>query len=388
MNIYGLLDPTDKERPLLEDDHQQALCHMEGGWLLDCQFESWSEALEWFNAKMRIHRALQENDRKKRSPEIPPDPRTGRISPQIAQAPPPLCPQARSRNQPLILEGPDPAPSPTAGYIGMERKEPFKRICIQETIEGFQEIQTRLNENFLWVLRLPSYDEAYEWVHQAPLLSPGSAAIPALAVASQRGNSVTFTNASAPPMFMVSSDPSAGDDSKIFGINVIDQDLLDKALGPNGLPSGKDFVSLYDKCMDVAALPGASVLAEEGSEDNENMHDVMEIMAMAISQATAADKTGRSMLFKSRTNNPLLQIKSEADILDLQDKVRKASEDDLKSQTKQLRSFLHKRGYKPEYIANYVDSGGLPRLIRRMLEHYKALIKSVILALRNFSEGS
>jgi hypothetical protein len=127
---------------------------------------------------------------------------------------------------------------------------------------------------------------------------------------------------------------------------------------------------------------------EDGEESKGQLQDVMEITALAITQATATDRTGRGMMFKSRTNNPLLNIKDEAEMLELQERVRKAAEEDFKSQTKQLRGFMHKRGYEIDYIAVYVDSGGLPRMIRKSVELYKALVESVIQALRSFSEGS
>jgi len=190
-------------------------------------------------------------------------------------------------------------------------------------------------------------------------------------------------------MFMVGTDPSAGDDNKIYGIDVVDQHGIDNVLAPDGLPRGKDISVLYEKVMDVSALPRVSTGQEtSGDRSGSDMQQTMEITALALSQAASSERMGRSFLFKAARNNALFNIKSHEDLLEFADKVIRCARDDLKTQTKQLRSYMHSRGYGAETIAEYTDSGGLPRLILRSVDHYKNLIEGIIQSMRNFSEGT
>ena len=392
LTIYGLKH-GETHQPRLEEDHRRALDDIGDGWRLIQQFKKWPHALSWFNMEMEQYRLRAEipstrsTATRAGSPDVQHLPVSDGVS-ALRSAP-------RDHDLPsptLIIQSEETPVSnlPTnPGYVGLEKAVPFKRVCIQESLACHEEIQKRINDGFQWSLRLSDAAAATSWVQGRPGTTdrsdlPVDARVPS--PYELGGDQVT--NQAAPSMFMVSSDPSAGDDNKIYGIDIIDQDQLNRALAPNNLPQGKDMLTLYEKFIDVAALPGMSVNTSEAHEREEQMQDVMEITAMAISQATSADKTGRAMMFKSRTNNALLYIKTESELVGLQDKIRRAVEDDLKSQAKQVRTFMHKRGYPPEYIAAYVDSGGLPRMIRKTVENYKSLVEHVIQALRSHSDGS
>jgi hypothetical protein len=306
---------------------------------------------------------------------------------------------------PSIVEACPPenlVPSLPPGYIGLERVNPYKRLCVAES-KGFQFVQDYVDQGFSWILLLPDIAAACSWVQGLREQAPLSEKVPSSknnAVHSSQGPgqpstvvgpgsaSTSPAPGSMPPMFMVGTDPNAGDDTRIFGIDVVDQNAIDQVLGPEGLPLGKDMIQLYERVMDVAALPSSSLGKTEENLVGMEMQETMEITALAISQAASAGKTGRALLFRSSRNNPLSKVTSEEDLLDLSNKVRGAAEDDLKTQTKQLRSFMHARGYSAEAIAQYVDFGGLPRLILRTIDLYKQLIETIIHAARNFNEST
>ena len=188
-------------------------------------------------------------------------------------------------------------------------------------------------------------------------------------------------------IFMVGTDPSAGDDTRIFGIDIIDQVQLDATLAPEDLP-GKDMGSLYERFMDVASLPRNSVgpSDQDFGLEEESARETMEMTALAMTQAASSGKSKRALLFSSPRNNVLIRVNSEETLIELAGKIRLAAEEDLKTQTKQLRSFMAGRGYSLQAIMRYVDSGGLPRLVLWTLDLYKQLIDAVITATRVHSE--
>jgi hypothetical protein len=386
--IYGLLNSNDFNLPRLEENRSSALLALDQGWVLKRQFTDWPTALEWFNKQLTRYRSLIQIQA-----NIRPAPPLARTTIDLSRGVAPIPPISLEgvAAPPATIQGPEHRAQTTTskGYIGLERPEPFHRVCIRESDQMYAEIQGRIDEGYKWVLRLPDIDTARDWVQQGQpsIRSQTPSDLPRPTSLSGQDSAGNYNN-NAPPMFMVSSDQSAGDDSKIFGLDVVDQDGIDKALAPGGLQAGKDMMNLYERVMDVAALPGPSVGTEDGNDNKDQLQDVMEITALVITQATTTDKTGRGMTFKSRTNNPLIHVKTELEIMEMPELVRKAAEEDLKTQTKQLRAFMHKRGYQSEYIATFVDSGGLPRMIRRSVELYKSLIEAVIQALRSFSEGS
>jgi hypothetical protein len=384
--ICGLVDMREQGVPRLEGNQEAALRAISEGWTLKRRFSDWPPALRWFNKSMDKYRNQLKSPPDTRAPVNFGSTSNPNSSPRLPDHPSFTNTTAAGTN-PTVIEGPrQNVIGSSDGYIGLEKKDPFQRVCIREGGDMYSEIQSRITDGYIWILRLADAESAREWVQGGT--GGDSGGIPPVSRSPQGEGSSRTTNVGSPSMFMVTSDPSAGDETKIFGIDVVDQDGLDRTLAPEGLPTGKDMLNLYERMMDVAALPSNSVGLADADDNKEQLQDVMEITALAITQATSTDKTGRGMMFKSRTNNPLMHIKHEGELLELQEKVRRAAEDDYKSQDKQLRAFMYKRGYHTEYIAIYVDSGGLPRMIRRSVELYKALVETVIQALRSYSEGS
>jgi hypothetical protein len=154
VDLYGLLNPLDHELPRIEDGPAKAMRAISNGWVLDQQFDNWGSAMIWFNDKMQLHRRQTQRDRG--TPSVISIPSTGTSG----------NPSRKQKHSKMdILEGPDEYTSEDPGYIGLERKTPFKRVCIPGTVKGHTEIQKKVDEGFLWVIKLPDYESAIQWVH-------------------------------------------------------------------------------------------------------------------------------------------------------------------------------------------------------------------------------
>jgi hypothetical protein len=140
---------------------------------------------------------------------------------------------------------------------------------------------------------------------------------------------------------MVGTDPSASDSRKIYGIDVIDHAGIDGALVPEGLPSGKDTLEIYERLIDVCALPGPSLqtMVEEDSGPTA-LQETLEMTALAIGQYANASRAGRALFFQSPRKNALKSVKNEDDLYRFVEDVYRAITEDLKMQDKQLRTFM------------------------------------------------
>jgi hypothetical protein len=188
---------------------------------------------------------------------------------------------------------------------------------------------------------------------------------------------------------MVGVDPSTGNDSQIFGIDVMDQGALDLALGPDDLP-GKDMLGLYERMMDVTALPETAP-GRTGDTDVESeggINEAVEISALALYSANGSNegRPKRAVLFQARRYNALVKIGNEQGLLNMADEVHGAYLRNEKAQMKQVQSFMFRRGYTTEAISWYVSYGALPRLIERTADHYKQLLVVIVSAARQYRD--
>ena len=129
--IYGLLNPQDLNLPRLEENQGTALAALGEGWVVSRKFQEWPPALRWFNKHMDKYRmAFQLRTRAgTTSPSLLPQTAVTEIF--CAETAQMSEPAGRGNTGPNVIEGPSPPPmGVTEGYIGMEKTEPFQRVCL------------------------------------------------------------------------------------------------------------------------------------------------------------------------------------------------------------------------------------------------------------------
>ena len=405
--VLGLVNQEDYPRLETQADNVLRLLD-EGGWSIRRHFLGYNpSALQWFQTQMQLY---QDRRRARTARSTTPTNLTPTAGTNYTTSVDGVIGGIQQTNAGPPAAPPVPVPN---WYIGLQRNQPWHRVCVPEA-QGFAAVERYIGQGYEWKQRLPTRDRAIQWATQS---APSSPTMPSPIVGGSSQYTQTITGPPAgnlggppvgtgigspslgggtmpvhrsqpPPMFMIGTDPYAGDDTRIFGLSVIDQGAIDGALVPDGLAQGKDTLSLYERCMDVAALPGSST--DQGWDGNrrDDLQETMEITAIALSQvSTGGARTGRALLYKAARNTPLLSVKSIEDLENLTERVSKAAEDDWKTQTKQLKSFMMIRGYGPETIGQNVDSGGAPRLILRSISHYKSLLEEIIRASRLHADG-
>ena len=285
-------------------------------------------------------------------------------------------------------------------YVGLEQESPFKRVGVLET-QGAT-IEAHINRGYRWIWRFSDLESVERWIRSGrpiiidldvaeptPLSSrptPSTVPIPGPPHVDTPDTLPEDPTTGTPPMFLVGKDPSEGNDKQIYGIDVLDQERMDKVLAPTGLPKGKDMIQLYERAMDVSALlqviRGRMEDGTYNTGENEELRATMELSVLAVSQSALNGTSRRGVIFQADRFNPLEKVRNEKQLNKLYEGLDPAADDDMDAQEQHLSSFMFQRGYSSTAIRLYLDSGGLPQLIQRALFHYRKLIDAIVAAAR------
>ena len=173
------------------------------------------------------------------------------------------------------------------------------------------------------------------------------------------------------------TDDSTGD--AIYGASLrMPRKVLD-ALCPKGMSEAAK-LQIGESGLDVASLPGKYRVSS--SEDASDAQEVLannlgRVLDMAGERALGG-AVSRDLNYQSERRNALEYIKTEAQLLEFRTDLEDASLEAIESSENQMRHVLYEHCVETGVIDYFVTTSRFPILIRKTLEHYKALIEHAI----------
>jgi hypothetical protein len=173
------------------------------------------------------------------------------------------------------------------------------------------------------------------------------------------------------------TDVSTGD--TIYGVSLrMPRKVLD-ALCPEGM-SETAKLQIAESGLDVASLPGKYRMSSSG--DGSDAQEVLannlgRVLDMAGERALGG-AVSRDMNYQSERRNALEYIKTEAQLMEFRTDLEDASLEAIESSENQMRHVLYEHCVETGVIDYYVTTSRFPILIRKTLEHYRALIEHAV----------
>ena len=266
-------------------------------------------------------------------------------------------------------------PSPAAvsggggtGWFGLEVATtlgPAYRFLCRDTRELDQAVQRGAHLRAVFA----EQREADAWVGEVS----GSATAPAVAVA-HGGKAAGGGELEAFLERYEGEDPSVGDKERVHGILCDDEDKMDAALCPPGLPAANR-MEFLELTQDVTALPGAYAAEGGDYEGQAGAEEVTEALLTQLGTMTRSSRRGGTDgLWQSKRRHTLGGIKSKKELRRVALDVGKAWKEAWKAQVSRWTAYLLERGYQYGFVKKFCRDSLLARVVRETYANYVKLL--------------
>jgi hypothetical protein len=199
----------------------------------------------------------------------------------------------------------------------------------------------------------------------------------AIGIAGRNGGETASGHFTYSDIIPAKTDDSTGD--AIYGVSLrMPRKVLD-ALCPNGMSDAAK-LQIAESGLDVASLPGK--YRASSSEDPTDAQEALanslgRVLDMAGERALGG-AVARDLNFQSERRNALEYVKTEAQLLEFRADLEDASLEAIESSENQMRHVLYEHCVETGVVDYFVTTSRFPILIRKTLEHYKALIEHAV----------
>ena len=325
---YGLENPQTGDREVSSSlEEAQALRNV--GWEARRTFRNWGEAVGWKEGAVLLpfcHPCGKRHPapvcRPRQRIQNPPAGGSRRVAPPE----PPIRPPVPALTDPSPRDGGNGGPT----LYGMEKPEDGNRLLA----ESREEVSVLTDTGYALRKLFRDRQEGLQWTTGIDLEGVARTA----------------------HVTKIGPDPSTGD-SELFGVNMNLIGDMDKMLLPGGSTPG-EADDLYDCAADVMALPGG-YRGTTGHEDDEDGDVAKALMTIAAGRRD----TALHMRYRARSQNGLLQLKGQEDLVEFVENVHDGWKCAHATMHSQFTKKLHQAGYSRDAIESYLQQGVLPRVI-------------------------
>ena len=169
---------------------------------------------------------------------------------------------------------------------------------------------------------------------------------------------------------------------RAFGLD-IEGRKIDAALAPPEL-SSKDYDSLYDTALDVAALPGTLKSATYKAPEGLTVDGLGSLVNSWTSHRTKY--TAFKTAWDSEHNHGLGQVTDKTTLMKVAQKLHDDRKDNLKPTTQRVSILMLERHYTSAAVKRYQRYGGIPTLARLSYAAYSGLLATLRQRAIDFSD--